>query len=68
MRERIVTSSQLPSSVTPYASANRAAATGPSTSRISGARQVNVRPSMPSVSASWLDAKAPSGVVSSRIM
>ena len=36
--------------------------------RISGARQVNVRPSMPSVSASWLAAKAPSSVVSSRSM
>ena len=64
-RDRIVTPSQFPSSVTPYAAANSGAAS-PRTSRISVARQVKVRPSMPSVSASWLAANAPSAVVSSR--
>ena len=65
IRHRIVTPSQFPSSVTPYAASNSGAAS-PRTSRISVARQVKVNPSMPSVSASWLAANAPSAVVSSR--
>ena len=58
-RERIVRPSQLPSSVTPYAARN-GSASAPRTSRISAAVQMNVSPSTPSVSASWLAANAPS--------
>ena len=60
--------SQLPVVGHAVGGGNSVGARRPRTSRISAARQVNVRPSMPSVSASWLAAKAPSAVVSSRIM